>query len=601
VTYAVTGAEIVFKRHRGVFGLAFVALLGAGLYAYSWRGPGASRFQTVKVERGPLRATVSSVGTLNAVTTVQVGTQVSGQVNELLADFNTRVTKGQLIARIDPQGFIARVNQANAELEGAEANVVNQHAQVERARSEVVGAQAQVQNQRAQVERALADVDNALAGLAVARAQTAKSRIALLDAKRDLERKMELIRMDLISRVERDSAQAAYDSALAQTEASEAQERGFASTVRSVSAQLESSRAQVEALLSNVRSAEAQRRVSEAQLRAAEANVRQKQGAVQQAAVDLERTAIRSPVDGVVVSRNVDVGQTVAASLSAPTLFTIAQDLTKMQIDTSVDEADIGRIQLSQPVEFTVDSFRGERFRGQVTQIRMAPRLVQNVVTYNVVIGVDNAGRRFLPGLTATVQIIVASRAKVLKVGNAALRFRMYGGDGAPAERELFAEPGPPVDPATAETPRDLSRALALSAAQQRALAPLLEDQRRRLARLQSVPDPERRVAQLRIREETQRKVQTILGPGQWATYERLATPPPPPTPGTQPAIVWTIDPAGSPRAIGVKIGITDGTSTEILDGDLVEGQPVIVAVSSPADGERLAPGATGEALRPAL
>jgi HlyD family secretion protein len=384
-------------------------------------------------------------------------------------------------------------------------------------------------------------------------------------------------------------------------DANEAQERGFASTVRSASAQLESNRAQVEALLSSVRSTEAQRQVAEAQLRAAEANVRQKEGAVQQASVDLERTVIRSPVDGVVVSRNVDVGQTVAASLSAPTLFTIAQDLTRMQIDTSVDEADIGRIQVSQPVEFTVDSFRGQRFSGQVTQIRMAPRLVQNVVTYNVVIGVDNAGHRFLPGLTATVQIIVASRAKVLKVGNAALRFRMHSIQDAPSGRETLAEPGRQGGPTPGETALDLSRALALSVAQQRALAPILEDQRRRLARLQSVPGPERGVAQLRIREETQSKVQKILAPGQWARYERLATPPPSPAPDSQPAIVWTVDRAGSARAIGVKIGITDGTSTEILDGDLVEGQPVIVAVSSPADEERPAPGATGAAVRPAL
>jgi len=237
----------------------------------------------------------------------------------------------------------------------------------------------------------------------------------------------------LISRSEVDSAQANFDSASAQLDASGAQEQALGSTIRSAEAQLASARAQEQAVGSGVRSAEAQLDVAEAQQKQAEANVRQKQAALDQALVDLEHTYIRSPVDGVVISRNVDVGQTVAASLAAPTLFTIAQDLTQMQIDTNVDESDIGRIEQGQRATFTVDSFPGERFSGAVSQVRKAAKVVQNVVTYNVVIGVGNPGKRLLPGMTTTIRIAVAARPDALKVPNAALRFRPDGDDAEPA------------------------------------------------------------------------------------------------------------------------------------------------------------------------
>lgn len=370
-----------------------VAVVGATAAWFYTQGRGAvPKYRFAKVEKGPVTATVSATGNLNAVITVQVGSQVSGQIKQLFVDFNSPVKKGQLIARIDPDSFEAKVNQAKADLENTQATVLNQAANVEKARAEV---------------------ENARAALASSRAQTAKAQVALLDAKRDLDRKTELLRKELIAQSDMDTSQANHDSA---------------------AAQLESARAQEQALASQIRSAEAQLKVAEAQLKAAEAQVRQKKAALDQAQVDLNNTYIRAPVDGVVVSRNVDVGQTVAASLQAPTLFTIAQDLTQMQVDTNVDEADVGRIRLGQPATFTVDSFPGQVFSGEVVQIRKAPQVVQNVVTYDVVVSAQNRELKLLPGMTANVRIVVDQKPSVLKVPNAALRFRPQGveADGVP-------------------------------------------------------------------------------------------------------------------------------------------------------------------------
>ncbi len=385
--------------------LFFILLLMIGMAAATgaWfytQGRGAvPKYRFAKVERGPLTATVSATGTLNAVVTVQVGSQVSGQIRQLVADFNSQVKKGQIIARIDPDSFETKVNQAKADLENAQATVLNQAANLERAR---------------------ADVENARAALASGRAQTTKAQVALLDAKRDLDRKTELFKKELIAQSDKDTSQATHDSA---------------------AAQLESARAQEQALASQIRSAEAQLKVAQAQLKAAKAQVRQKKAALDQAQVDLDHTLIRAPVDGVVVSRNVDMGQTVAASLQAPTLFTIAQDLTQMQVDTNVDEADVGRIRLGQQVTFTVDSFPGQTFSGEVVQIRKAPQVVQNVVTYDVVISAQNRKLKLLPGMTANVRIVVDQKPSVLKIPSAALRFRPTGveADGA------SVAPGPGV------------------------------------------------------------------------------------------------------------------------------------------------------------
>jgi HlyD family secretion protein len=310
------------------------------------------------------------------------------------------VKKDQLIARIDPESFEAKVNQAKAQVDAARASVLNQQAAVEKSR---------------------ADLENARAALAASRANTAKAQVTVVDSRRTLGRNHDLRLRGLIAQADEDTAQAAYDSAVAQQEASKAQEQAQGSTVRS---------------------AEAQLRVAEAMLQNAKAQVVQNEAALRQAQVDLDRTFIRAPVDGVVVGRNVDVGQTVAASLQAPTLFTIAQDLRNMQVDTNVDEADVGRVKVGQTATFTVDSFPGRTFGGEVVQIRKAPLVVQNVVTYDVVVSARNQDQRLLPGMTANVRIVIEQKDNVMQVPNAALRFRPPGME--PAERERPARPSTP-------------------------------------------------------------------------------------------------------------------------------------------------------------
>jgi HlyD family secretion protein len=359
----------------------FVA--GAVVGYRDWRTASrAPKYRTAAVERGSIVATVSATGNLNAVITVLVGSQVSGTIKELAADFNTMVHRGQVIARIDPALFETTVNQARADLEAARSTVLNQQAQVEQART---------------------NLENARAGHAEAKAQTAKALVGVVDARRTLARQTELFRRDLVAAVDRDSAQTAHDAALAQHESTQAHEQAMAGAIRS---------------------AEAQLRVQGAALQTAGSQVKQKEAALAHAQINLDHTTIRSPVDGVVVNRAVDVGQTVAATLQAPTLFTIAQDLTKMQVETSVDEAEIGRIRGETSVTFTVDAFPGETFLGQVSQIRKAPQVTQNVVTYTVVVAVDNPTGKLLPGMTANVRFVTTQKGDILKVPNVALRFR---------------------------------------------------------------------------------------------------------------------------------------------------------------------------------
>lgn len=289
------------------------------------------RYRTASVERGAVVSIVSATGTINPVVSVQVGTQVSGMIKSLHADFNSRVKAGDTVAVIDPEPFKARRDQAASNLEMARSNV--------------------------------------------ARAET-----DLAQRKRELDRTKSLITQQFVSQHDLDVA------------------------------------------LTNHQSAEAQVRVSEAQ-------VKQAAAALNSAELDLKYTVIRSPVDGIVVARNIEVGQTVAASFATPNLFLIALDLTKMQVDTNVSESDIGGMMEGKEATFTVDAYPGVRFRGAIRQVRLAPINVQNVVTYNVVVAVDNQDLRLKPGMTANVSIVVAERDQVLKVPNAALRFTPPSGD----------------------------------------------------------------------------------------------------------------------------------------------------------------------------
>ena len=397
----------------------------AGAAAAGWFGwqsrSGSSEvgYRVAKVERGPMAAVVIASGTLNAVTTVQVGSQISGQIREIHADFNTPVKKGQIIARIDPSTYELRVNQTRADLDAAESAVAV-----------------------------------ARSGLAAQQAELGRVKIALVDAGRDYERKKSLVEKKFISPAELDKARTVLD------------------TTRE-----------------ELKAVQAQIQVSEAQVRTALAAVKQRESLLRQAQVDLERTIIRAPVDGTVILRNVDAGQTVAASLQAPVLFTIAQDLRDMQVEAAIDEADVGRLRVGMAASFAVDAFPRRSFTGDIRQIRKSPQNVQNVVSYTVVISARNPDLALLPGMTANVRIVVDERTAALKVPNAALRWR------------------PPDADAPADAPKGRGR--------------------------------ERRSTVYVLRD-------------------------------------------GRPQPVELRLGLNDGASTEVLAGELTEGNEVIVGAAKP-------------------
>lgn len=380
------GPGIVHTRKRRLPRWLLWIVLAALLVTswFVWQSYSQSRivYESQPLDFGTIQAGITATGTLNPVVSVQVGSQVSGNIKALYADFNTKVQQGQLVALIDPQIFQAQVDQAA----GAAASM----------HSAVVAAQAQVEKARADVSSATAGKNNLMAVLA-------KDRANAVNAQFQWQRMDGLFKDGVVSQQDHDSAKAAF-------EASEAQ--------------LTADQSQIDAADHNVQAAEAQVRVATTQLNAAQAQERQAQASLRQANISLEHTRILAPVSGTVIARYMDVGQTVAASFQAPTIFNIAQDLTKMQVDTSVDESDIGSIRTGQAATFTVDAYPGTTFRGQVTDVRKAPTTTQNVVTYDVVLAVANPDLKLFPGMTANVAILTSRQENTLKVPNAALRFR---------------------------------------------------------------------------------------------------------------------------------------------------------------------------------
>lgn len=374
------------------------------LAAWQWvEGRSDVQYRTVAVERGDINVTVSATGTPNAVVTVQVGSQVSGNIQALFADFNSKVTKGELIAQIDPAPFQTKVNQAQANLDAARAAVASS---------------------QAVVQQALANIQAANSALAAATANVVKAEAIVEDAKVKVDRRVIMVGQGADAKEDLETAQTTYRSAVADREALVAQRHAAEDSIAVAQAQLN---------------------VAKSLVAANQAQVKQFRAALQSAQIDLDHTKITAPVDGVVVSRNVDVGQTVAASLAAPTLYLIAQDLAKMQVDTNVSEADVGRVRVNQPATFTVDAYPGRTFTGAVTSIREAPINVQNVITYDAVISVANSDLKLFPGMTANVKVLVSQRPHVLKVPNAALRYHpaaeaAANGPGAGARRGGITE-----------------------------------------------------------------------------------------------------------------------------------------------------------------
>src|SRR3989440_7685023 len=403
--------RVVSNKKQLILGSAAIAVLGLAAFYFWGNQTSAPQYMTAKVERGNLRNTVTATGTLQAVTTVQVGSQASGTLSALYADFNSVVKKGQVIAQLDPSISKAQVDQARANLQQAHASLQQSIASVAGSRAGVSDAQAKALAARSTVQNNQSGVSSAQANLAVLKAQ-------LDDALAYLKQQDYLMKSGVIAQRDYDLANTAYKTAEAKYNQAAAQlNQAVLSEQSSAGSGIAQSQAQVQ-------QSQAQVQQSQAQVQQAQAQVQQAEAALRLAEVNLAHTTITSPIDGIVVSHDVNVGQTVAASLSAPTLFTIAKDLTQMQVIANIDQADIGLVENAKSVKFTVDAFPGKDFDGKIEQMRLNPQNVQNVVTYNVVIDVNNPEQRLKPGMTANLTITIDERNNVLKIPNAALRFR---------------------------------------------------------------------------------------------------------------------------------------------------------------------------------
>jgi HlyD family secretion protein len=542
--------------HKLLMSLVLVLVLGGaagGGYLYYEGQQQPPRYLTAAVERGAIATTVNATGVVNAVTTVQVGSQVSGTIQKLFVDFNSPVQEGEVIAQIDPAPLATKVAQGRA-------NVASAMAAVQVAQATTINAKAAVETAQANAESTRANID--------------KSKVALADARRILDRNKEMARKSLIAQNDLDTAQVAYDGAVAQLKASEAQ---------------------LEAATGQLKSASAQQRLAAAQELAAAAQVDQAKAVLQAAELDLEHTTIRAPVNGIVVSRSVDVGQTVAASLQAPVLFLIAQDLTQMQVDTNVSEADIGRVRVGQRVTFTVDAYPNITFTGEVTQVRNAPITVQNVVTYDAVVQVANPDLRLKPGMTANVSFLVAERQDIIKVPTAALRFQPEG-----AAPDTGSQGGQAAAPQRGggsgggrfqEMQQQLTKELSLTPEQQTRLSEVFQKTGRQFRAMREEESEERRQA---MRREMQAQIRTqireMLTPEQRQKYEALLRARDDTQPQTRPGRVWVLGANGTPEPHPLTIGIANDTHTEVVAGDLTTGQQVITGLLASKASKRPAP-----------
>ena len=522
----------VFNWKLAAIAVGVLALAGGGYWWYTQKQASSDvQYRTSKIERGNLQASVSASGAVNPVTQVSVGTQVSGQIKELYVDFNAEVKAGQLIALIDPETFEYRVRSAQADLDST--------------RAQVLTAQANVASSSAQVSRAKLD---------------------LTEAQRDLERQQTLVDKQFVTQSVADKA-----------------------------------RALVGNLGESVKVAEAQMAVTHAQVKSAQASVAQRESSLAQARIDLARTKITSPVNGIVIKRSIEKGQTVAASLSSPELFVIAQNLQDMQVDASIDESDVGKIRTGQKATFTVDAFAGQTFEGEVRQVRKAAQNVANVVTYTAVIGFSNNGGRLLPGMTANVRVITEARENVLKVANAALRMKIAGVEPAalPAAATGQGGAGGTSSPATdagaggadsggnpATQFRNLMVAqLALTPAQIEKVDAIYADARPKMMTLRDLPQEERGKAREKITAEIRAQLRDQMTAEQKPKFDALvaASANRQITRGK----IYLMGADGKPKAYNVRLGITDGSSTELIvpantpnspdAADLVVGAAVII------------------------
>jgi HlyD family secretion protein len=491
---------------RGVVVVAAVAVAVVG-WRYLGRDGGDVVYETGEVDRGAVEKSISSTGSVAALVNVEVGSQISGQISALHADFNSPVKRGDLLAVIDPQTYQQRVTSAEADLAVARANMGSQQASLRKAETTVE------------------------------------------QARRDFERQQQLADRQLI-------AQSA----------------------------IEDSRKQLQL-------AESDLIIAQAQIKNAEAALQTRQSSLEQARIDLSRTQIRSPIDGIVISRSVDLGQTVAASLQAPVLFKIAQDLSQIQIEAKVDEADIGAVEADDPATFTVDAFPDQTFPGRVAQVRLAPTTTQNVVTYSVMVQAENPRQMLLPGMTANVRIITDRRDDVLRVPNDAARWQppdQRQDNSGPAQAQQGG--GPQGGAMFGGGASQMAKELGLSKEQEERLDKALQQVSQQMQAQQQASGPgalaggmqgnfnNNREAQA-MRNRFENAIAGVLTPEQLERFRKLRS-----QRGAQPqarqGTLWTLE-NGIPKQHQVLLGVTDDRYTEVIEvlegGALAVGAKVIV------------------------
>ena len=496
------------RRYGYLFTLAVpLALAGAGaawlmnlrpdllaLGGMSMGSEAAVVYETAPVNKGTIRKIISTAGPVRALVTVSVGSELSGLIDSVKADFNSTVKKGDVLATVDKRSFAAKVAQAKADLAVAEAALVNQNAALVKAEAILKLAEHTIDRQRPLVQKGV-------------------SPIATLDT---AVRDMEVGKADIS--------------------------------------------------------------VAKALIESAKATISQRQAQVRSSEIDLERTQIKAPIEGTVISRSVDPGQTVAASFQAPELFKIAQDLSRIRIEAQVNEADVGALETGNPVTFSVDAYPDRQFEGRVSQVRLAATEINNVVTYTVIIEAANEDRKLFPGMTANVQIEAAKRDNVLRVANDVLRFKPKS-----ASESASGHGGGEGGDRTARMIERIKAEVALTAEQETAL----KDAMAKLEQETKASTPSGTMGAPPIdfgamRQRMSARVEQTLGPmltlEQKNLYERYKKG----REGTRGASVWVLDTKGEPEQKFVRLGLTDEQFTEIVGGDVAEGTSVVVRAREP-------------------
>jgi HlyD family secretion protein len=415
------------KRARGLKIKIVVALIVIGLislWVFRAKASDKINYDTQKLSKGTIQAIVSSTGSLAAVTSVDVGSRASGNIQELLVDFNDRVKAGQILARIDTSLYDTQLEKLDAQLKGAQASLISAQADLDKSRIAVEESEAGVFQAQAGVDGARANLENVKAQYFTAKANLQKAKAQLDNDKKEYTRYKSLLEKQFVSQSDTDRVYTSYQISIGSYESAKAGMKSAEASIRSASSNLQSYIASLRAAKTRRETAKSGVTSAAARLSSAHSSVKQWESEIANTKVNRSYCIITSPVDGIVIDRKVEKGQTLQASYTAPTLFVLAKNLQQMQVKASVDEADIGKVKEGQDVTFTVDAFPDDEFKGKITQVRSSAKVEQNVVTYEVIITTDNSNLKLKPGMTANINIVVETKDNVLKVPNAALRFR---------------------------------------------------------------------------------------------------------------------------------------------------------------------------------